>query len=138
MNGDGPAQKAYMKEFNFGSVAIRRHSEASPLWSMFNERPELVADRGPQASALVACPGRQRVEAVSKHTTPISIKQNTSEKPIVTRFCANALTENRQNRKLRMRFCVFTHLRSSPATCDRSRYEWSVGITQSIFVNCCV
>jgi hypothetical protein len=28
--------------------------------------------------------------------------------------------------------------RSSPATCDLSRYEGSVGITQFIFVNCCV
>ncbi len=27
---------------------------------------------------------------------------------------------------------------SSPVTCDRSRYEGSVGITQFIFVNCCV
>jgi hypothetical protein len=27
---------------------------------------------------------------------------------------------------------------ASAATCDRSRYEWSVGITQFIFVNCCV
>jgi len=49
-----------MKEFNFGSVAMRRDSEASPLWSIFKERPELVADRGPQASALVAYDGRQR------------------------------------------------------------------------------
>ena len=32
---------------------------------MFNERPELVADRGPQASALAAYDGQQRVERVS-------------------------------------------------------------------------
>jgi hypothetical protein len=27
---------------------------------------------------------------------------------------------------------------SSPATCDRSRYEENVGITQFFLVNCCV
>jgi hypothetical protein len=55
--------------------------------------------------------GRFPTEAVSKHTTTISIERNTTKKSIVARFCANALTENRQNRKLRMWFCVFTHPR---------------------------
>jgi hypothetical protein len=44
----------------------------------------------------------------------ISIERNTAVKSIVVRFCANAFIKDRQNRKLRVWFCVFTHPRSRP------------------------
>src|ERR1700686_1928392 len=50
-------------------------------------------------------------EGVSKQMATISIERNSAVKSIVVRFCANAFIKNRQNRKLRRWFCVFTHPR---------------------------
>src|ERR1700688_2570170 len=54
-------------------------------------------------------------EGVSKQMATISIERNTAVKSIVVRFCANAFIKNRQNGKLRMWFCVFTHPRPAAA-----------------------
>ncbi len=58
---------------------------------------------------------QELAEAVSKQMATISIERNTAVKSIVVRFCANAFIKNRQNRKLRMWFCVFTHPRPPAA-----------------------
>src|ERR1700688_2508972 len=61
-------------------------------------------------------------EGVSKQMATISIERNTAVKSIVVRFCANAFIKNRQNRKLRMWFCVFTHPRPGRVSgCVRHR-----------------